>query len=58
MLSRQCADHVHQCLTTEALQLGPQLKAAVMWFCPNVIGSDNALDAFDRRGEFKIVACG
>ena len=29
-----------------------------MWFCLNVIGSDNALDAFDRRGEFKIVACG
>ena len=58
MLSQQRADPVRQCLTTEAPQPGLQLKAAVTWFRPNVIGSDNALDAFDRRGEFNIVACG
>ena len=59
-LSLQRAEHIRQRLATEAPQLGPRLKAAGMGFRQNVIGSgtDNALDALDRRVEFKIVDCG
>ena len=59
-LSLQRADYIRQRLATEAPQLGPRLKAAGMGFRQNVIGSgtDNALDALDRRVEFKIVDCG
>ena len=59
-LSLQRAEHIRQRLATEAPQLGPRMKAAGMGFRQNVVGSgsDNALDALDRRVEFKIVPCG
>jgi tetratricopeptide (TPR) repeat protein len=59
-LSLQRAAYVKQRLTGEASSLGPRTKATGMGFRQNIVGSgsDNAVDALDRRVEFKIVACG
>ncbi|RZI83908.1 MAG: OmpA family protein [Rubrivivax sp.] len=59
-LSLQRAAYVKQRLTAEAAELGPRTKAAGMGFRQNIVGSgsDNAVDALDRRVEFKIVPCG
>ena len=58
-LSLQRAAYVRQRLTGEATNLGPKTKATGMGFRQNIVGSgsDNAVDALDRRVEFKIVAC-
>lgn len=59
-LSLQRANSIRQRLTTEAAVLGPRTKTVGMGFRQNIIGSgtDNAVDALDRRVEFKIVPCG
>ena len=58
-LSLQRAAYVKQRLTAEAANLGPRTKATGMGFRQNIVGSgsDNAVDALDRRVEFKIVGC-
>ncbi len=58
-LSLQRAAYVKQRLTAEATNLGPRTKATGMGFRQNIVGSgsDNAVDALDRRVEFKIVGC-
>lgn len=58
-LSLQRAGYVRQRLTTEAAELGPRTKPVGMGFRQNIVGSgtDNAVDALDRRVEFKIVPC-
>lgn len=58
-LSLQRAAYVKQRLTAEAAELGPRTKATGMGFRQNIVGSgsDNAVDALDRRVEFKIVSC-
>ena len=59
-LSLQRANSIRQRLTTEAAVLGPRTKTVGMGFRQNIVGSgtDNAVDALDRRVEFKIVPCG
>lgn len=59
-LSLQRASYVKQRLTAEAAELGPRTKPVGMGFRQNIVGSgtDNAVDALDRRVEFKIVPCG
>jgi len=59
-LSLQRANSIRQRLTTEASVLGPRTKTVGMGFRQNIVGSgtDNAVDALDRRVEFKIVPCG
>jgi uncharacterized lipoprotein YmbA len=59
-LSMQRASYIRQRLTTEAAPLGARAKPSGMGFRENIVGSgtDNAVDALDRRVEFKIVPCG
>lgn len=59
VLSRQRADMIRQRLAAESPELGQRTKAAGMGFRQNIVGSgtDNVVDALDRRVEFKIVAC-
>jgi outer membrane protein OmpA-like peptidoglycan-associated protein len=58
-LSRQRADVIRQRLAAEAPELGTRTKVSGVGFRENIIGSgtDNLLDALDRRVEFKIVGC-
>ena len=59
-LSLQRAAYIRQRLTAEAAPLGARAKPAGMGFRENIVGSgsDNSVDALDRRVEFKIVPCG
>ncbi len=58
-LSMQRASSIRQRLVAEASELGSRTKATGMGFRQNIVGSgtDNAVDALDRRVEFKIVPC-
>jgi len=58
-LSLQRANLIRQRLTAEAASLGAKTKTSGMGFRQNIVGSgtDNAVDALDRRVEFKIVPC-
>ena len=58
-LSLQRANFIKQRLTTESAALGARTKTAGMGFRQNIVGSgtDNAVDALDRRVEFKIIPC-
>ena len=59
-LSMQRASYIRQRLTAEAAPLGTRAKPSGMGFRENIVGSgsDNAVDALDRRVEFKIMPCG
>jgi hypothetical protein len=59
-LSLKRADYIRQRLAGEAGELGGRTKTAGMGFRQNIVGSgtDNVVDALDRRVEFKIVPCG
>ena len=59
-LSLQRAAFIRQRLIAEAAVLGPRTKPSGMGFRQNIVGSgtDNVVDALDRRVEFKIVPCG
>ena len=59
-LSLQRANAIRQRLAGEAVALGTKTKTSGMGFRQNIVGSgtDNAVDALDRRVEFKIVPCG
>ena len=59
-LSLQRATMIQQRLAAEAGAIGSRAKAVGMGYRENIIGSgsDNAVDALDRRVEFKIVPCG
>jgi len=59
-LSKQRAAYIRQRLSAEAAELGARTKASGMGFRQNIVGSgtDNAVDALDRRVEFKIIPCG
>ena len=58
-LSLQRANFIKQRLSTEAPALGARTKTVGMGFRQNIVGSgsDNAVDALDRRVEFKIAPC-
>ena len=58
-LSLQRANFIRQRLTAEAPSLAAKTKTSGMGFRQNIVGSgtDNAVDALDRRVEFKIVPC-
>ncbi|MDE2371970.1 MAG: OmpA family protein [Burkholderiales bacterium] len=58
-LSLQRADYILQRLAADAPSLGPRAKAVGMGWRENIVGSgtDNAVDALDRRVVFKIVGC-
>jgi len=58
-LSLQRANFIRQRLTAEAAGLGPKTRTTGMGFRQNIVGSgsDNAVDALDRRVEFRIVPC-
>lgn len=58
-LSLQRAGYIRQRLTGVSAVLGDRTRAAGKGFRENIIGSgtDNAVDALDRRVEFKIVGC-
>jgi outer membrane protein OmpA-like peptidoglycan-associated protein len=58
-LSLQRASFIRQRLATESSALGARTKVSGMGFRENIVGSgtDNAVDALDRRVEFKIVPC-
>jgi len=58
-LSLQRANFIKQRLATESATLGARTKTAGMGFRQNIVGSgtDNAVDALDRRVEFKIIPC-
>jgi hypothetical protein len=58
-LSLQRANVIKQRLSTESAALGARTKTAGMGFRQNIVGSgtDNAVDALDRRVEFKIIPC-
>ena len=58
-LSLQRANVIKQRLSTESVTLGARTKTAGMGFRQNIVGSgtDNAVDALDRRVEFKIIPC-
>lgn len=60
VLSLQRATHIRQRLVHEADELAPRTRAVGMGFRQNIVGTgtDNAVDALDRRVEFKIVPCG
>ncbi|VTU40902.1 putative outer membrane lipoprotein [Variovorax sp. PBS-H4] len=60
ILSAQRARYIRQRLIDEASVLGERTKPSGMGFRENIIGSgtDDAVDALDRRVEFKIVDCG
>ena len=59
-LSLQRANFIRQRLSSEAAPLGARTKTVGMGFRENIVGSgtDNAVDALDRRVEFKISPCG
>jgi outer membrane protein OmpA-like peptidoglycan-associated protein len=59
-LSQQRATFIRQKLASESAELGQRTKAVGMGFRQNIVGSgtDNVVDALDRRVEFKIVPCG
>lgn len=59
-LSLQRASVIRQKLAGESGELGPRTRAVGMGMRQNIVGtgSDNAVDALDRRVEFKIVPCG
>ena len=58
-LSLQRANFIRQRLMAEAPVLGARTKTSGMGFRQNIVGSgtDNAVDALDRRVEFKIIPC-
>ena len=58
-LSLQRANFIRQRLVGEASTLAAKTKTSGMGFRQNIVGSgtDNAVDALDRRVEFKIVPC-
>jgi outer membrane protein OmpA-like peptidoglycan-associated protein len=58
-LSLQRANFIRERLAAEAQSLGAKTKTSGMGFRQNIVGSgtDNAVDALDRRVEFKIVPC-
>ncbi|MFL6664934.1 MAG: OmpA family protein [Rhizobacter sp.] len=58
-LSLQRAAYIKQRLAGEAAELGGRTKAVGMGFRQNIVGSgsDNVVDALDRRVEFKIIPC-
>ncbi|MEO6361634.1 MAG: OmpA family protein [Caldimonas sp.] len=58
-LSLQRANAIRQRLAGEAAALGTKTRTSGMGFRENIVGSgsDNAVDALDRRVEFKIVPC-
>ena len=59
-LSLQRANVIRQKLVAESSVLGDRTRASGKGFRENIIGSgtDNAVDALDRRVEFKIIGCG
>ncbi len=59
-LSLRRAETVRQRLATESAALGARTKAVGRGFRENIVGSgsDDAVDALDRRVEFRIVPCG
>jgi outer membrane protein OmpA-like peptidoglycan-associated protein len=59
-LSLQRASYIRQKLAAESTALGARIRATGVGFRQNIVGSgsDNAVDALDRRVEFKIVPCG
>jgi len=58
-LSMARATYIRQRLTSEASALDSRTKPSGMGFRENIVGSgtDNVVDALDRRVEFKIVPC-
>ena len=58
-LSLQRATFIQQRLTGEAPQLAQRIKASGMGWRENLVGSgtDNAVDALDRRVEFRVEPC-
>ena len=60
MLSMQRARYIRQRLVGEATVLGERTAPSGKGFRENIIGSgtDDAVDALDRRVEFRIVSCG
>ena len=58
-LSLQRANFIRQRLTAEAPSLTAKTKTSGMGFRQNIVGSgtDNAVDALDRRVEFRIIPC-
>jgi tetratricopeptide (TPR) repeat protein len=59
-LSLQRANAIRQRLAGEAAALAGKTRTSGMGFRQNIVGSgtDNAVDALDRRVEFKIIPCG
>lgn len=59
-LSLQRAQVIRQRLVADSAALSPRIKALGRGSRENIVGtaSDNAVDALDRRVEFKIVPCG
>jgi hypothetical protein len=59
-LSQQRATFIRQRLAAESADLANRTKAVGMGFRQNIVGSgtDDVVDALDRRGVFKIVPCG
>jgi outer membrane protein OmpA-like peptidoglycan-associated protein len=60
MLSVQRARYIRQRLIGEAGVLGERTRPSGKGFRENIIGTgtDDAVDALDRRVEFRIVGCG
>ena len=58
-LSLKRAQYVRQRLSVESPELAGRTRAEGMGFRQNIVGSgtDNAVDALDRRVEFKIIPC-
>jgi tetratricopeptide (TPR) repeat protein len=58
-LSLQRANFIRERLTAETQSLAAKTKTSGMGFRQNIVGSgtDNAVDALDRRVEFRIVPC-
>jgi len=58
-LSLQRANFIRERLTAEAQSLAAKTKTSGMGFRQNIVGSgtDNAVDALDRRVEFRIIPC-
>ena len=59
-LSLQRANLIRERLAVEAQSLAAKTKTSGMGFRQNIVGSgtDNAVDALDRRVEFRIIPCG
>ena len=60
ILSQQRAAFIRQRLAAESAELSARTKAVGMGFRQNIVGSgtDDVVDALDRRVEFRIVPCG